>query len=78
MRQEEPGLGGPLGPLSALRARSSPSRPPRRATGWGGWAWKRRTTACRPLLKLNPPPLSHHWLVLFARPPENWTWCMKG
>ena len=69
MRQEEPGLGGPLGPLAVLRqvvpfeATASSDR-----LGWVGLEAARYRAA--PASELNPPALTHHWLVLFTRPPE--------
>ncbi len=69
MRQEEPGLGGPLGPLAALRkiipfeAAAASDR-----LGWVGLQAARYHAA--PASELNPPALTHHRLVLFARPPE--------
>ncbi len=69
MRQEETGPGAPLGPLAALRqvvpfeASAASDR-----LGWVGLEAARYRVS--PASELNPPPLTHHWLVLFARPPE--------
>src|SRR5439155_7079290 len=69
MRQEEAGPGEPLGPLAALRpfvpfeASAASDR-----LGWVGLEAARYRVS--PASELNPPPLTHHWLVLFARPPE--------
>src|SRR3954454_24875989 len=69
MRQEEPGLGGPLGPLAALRkiipfeATAASDR-----LGWVGLEAARYRAA--PAAELNPPALTYDRLVLFARPPE--------
>jgi AraC family transcriptional regulator len=69
MRQQEPGLGDPLGPLAALRkiipyeAAAASDR-----LGWVGLEAARYREA--PASELNPPALNHHRLVLFARPPE--------
>jgi AraC family transcriptional regulator len=69
MRQEEPGRGGPLGPLAALRqiipfeADAASDR-----LGWVGLEAARYRAA--PASELNPPGLTHHRLVLFARPPD--------
>jgi AraC family transcriptional regulator len=69
MPQEEPRPGDPIGPLGALRqvvpfeAVAASDR-----LGWFGLEAARYHLS--PAYELNPPPLSHHWLVLFARPPE--------
>ncbi len=69
MRQEEPGLGGPLEPLAALRsfvpfeAAASSNR-----LGWVGLEAARYRAS--PASELHQPALTHHGLVLFARPPE--------
>jgi AraC family transcriptional regulator len=69
MRHEEPGPGDPLGPLAALHkhvpfeADASSDR-----LGWAGLEAARYRAA--PPSELHPPPLTHHWLVLYARPPE--------
>jgi AraC family transcriptional regulator len=69
MRQEEPELGGPLGPLAALRkivpfdATATSDR-----LRWVGLEAARYCAA--PASEFNPPPLSHHWLVLVTRPPQ--------
>src|SRR6266513_4305712 len=68
MRQDEPGLGGPLGSLAALRkvvpfeAAAASDR-----LGWVGLEAARYWAA--PDSELDPPPLTHHWLVLVTRPP---------
>jgi AraC family transcriptional regulator len=69
MHQEEPGHGDPIGPLAALRkilpfeADASSER-----LGWVGLEAARYRAA--PASELQPPALTHHRLVLFARPPE--------
>ncbi|HEV3080457.1 MAG TPA: AraC family transcriptional regulator [Gemmataceae bacterium] len=69
MRQEEAGLGGPLEPLAALRsfvpfeAAASSNR-----LGWVGLEAARYRAS--PASELHQPALTHHGLVLFARPPE--------
>jgi AraC family transcriptional regulator len=69
MHQEEPGPVGPLGPLAALRqiipfeAAAASDR-----LGWAGLEAARYRAA--PASELNPPAITHHRLVLFARPPE--------
>src|SRR5262245_41078757 len=69
MRQEEPGRVDPLGPLAVLRkiipfeADAASDR-----LGWVGLEAARYRAA--PASELNPPALTHHRLVLLARPPE--------
>jgi AraC family transcriptional regulator len=69
MRQEEPGLGGPLGPFATLRkfvpfeAEASSDR-----LGWAGLEAARYRRA--PSSELDPLTMTHHWLVLVIRPPE--------
>src|SRR5262245_22178065 len=69
MRQEEAKFGGPLGPLAALRkivpfeATAASDR-----LGWVGLEAARfRDT---PASELHLPASTHHWLVLYTRPPE--------
>src|SRR5690242_15875790 len=68
MRQEEPGLSGPLRPLDwrkilPFNAATSSDR-----LGWVGLEAARYRTS--PAFELNQPVITHHMLVLFARPPE--------
>ena len=69
MRQEEPSLGGPLGPLEALRkilpieADAASDR-----LGWVGLEAARYRAALAS--EYNPPAVTHHRLILIARPPE--------
>jgi AraC family transcriptional regulator len=69
MRQNNPGGDGPLGPLAALRT-ILPFKPAATSDrlGWVGVeaAHYRAASAA----ELHPPALSHHRLILFARPPE--------
>jgi AraC family transcriptional regulator len=69
MRQEEPKRDSPLGPLAALR-RILPFEPDAASDrlGWVGMEAARFRAA--PAAELNPPALTHHRLVLFARPPD--------
>jgi AraC family transcriptional regulator len=69
MRQENPGRGSSLGPLAALRniLPFEPSATSDRL-GWLGLEAARYRAA--PAAELHPPALTHHRLVLFARPPE--------
>jgi AraC family transcriptional regulator len=69
MRQEEPERGGPPGPLAVWRkilpieAAAASDR-----LGWVGLEAARYRAA--PAWEYNPPALTHHRLVLSARPPE--------
>jgi AraC family transcriptional regulator len=69
IHQEEPGRGDANGPLAAVHqvvpfeAAAASDR-----LGWVGLEAARYSLA--PEYEVNPPPLTHHWLVLFARPPE--------
>src|SRR4051794_27490831 len=69
MRHEEPELGDPLRPLAALRqfvpfeAAAASDR-----LGWAGLEAPRYRAA--PASEINQPVITHHMLVLFARPPE--------
>src|SRR5438270_5511871 len=70
MPEQEPAGGAPLGPIAALRrvvpfeATAASDR-----LGWAGLEAARYRVS--PASELYPPPLTHHWLVLFARPPED-------
>ena len=69
MRQDEPGVGGPLEPLAVLR-KIVPFEPTAASDrlGWVGMeAARYRAT---PAFELNQPALTHHMLVLSTRPPE--------
>jgi AraC family transcriptional regulator len=66
MRQEEPERGGPLGPLAFRKPFEADASSDR--LGWVGLEAERfRAT---PAFELNQPPLTHHKLVLYTRPPE--------
>jgi AraC family transcriptional regulator len=69
MGTEGAGLGGPLGPLAELR-KIIPFEPAAVSDrlGWSGLAAALYRAA--PAAELSPPALTHHRLVLFARPPE--------
>jgi AraC family transcriptional regulator len=68
MRPHEPGRGDRIGPLDWLK--NIPFEPAA-ASGRLGWvgleAARYRAT---PAAEYNPPALTHHWFVLFVRPPE--------
>src|SRR4051794_15346238 len=69
MPQEEPGCGDPLGPLAAMReivpfeADATSDR-----LGWTVLEAARYRAA--PTSDVDSPALTHHWLVLVDRPPE--------
>src|SRR5260370_34836077 len=69
MRREDRGIGGPVGPLAVGR-----KAPPIEAAaasdrlGWVGLEAARYRAA--PAWEYYPPALTHHRLVLCARPPE--------
>ena len=66
MRQEEPGLGGPLGPF-AVRRKVEPCASSVRL----GWVGLEAACYCEtPAAELDRPALTHHRLILFGRPPE--------
>jgi AraC family transcriptional regulator len=69
LRQQERGRGDPLGPLAALRP-LVPFEPAASSArlGWVGLEAAHYRAA--PASEVNPPPLTHHWLVLITRPPE--------
>src|SRR6516162_9092515 len=68
MRQEELGRGNPLGPLDWLKNVPHETAASSDRLGWVGLEAAR----CRatPAFELNLPPLTHHRILLFARPPE--------
>jgi AraC family transcriptional regulator len=68
MRQEETGHGDPIGPLDWLRRIPFQAAAASHQLGWVGLeAARYRAT---PASEYNPPPITHHWFVLFVRPPE--------
>jgi AraC family transcriptional regulator len=68
MRQDEPGRGDPIGPLDWLKIVPFASVAASQRLGWVGLEAVRYRTA--PPFELNPPAITHHRLVLFARPPD--------
>jgi AraC family transcriptional regulator len=66
--QQERGLSGLLGPLDWLKIVPVEPAATSDRLGWVGLeAARYRAT---PASELNQPALTHHWLMLFARPPE--------
>jgi AraC family transcriptional regulator len=77
MREEIPADRRPLGPLATLRqvvpfeATAASDR-----LGWAGLEAARYSAP--PDSEINSPGLTHHWLVLFTRPPEELDLCYDG
>src|SRR5947208_6508657 len=69
MRQEEPGLGGPLGPIELRKLVPFEPRAASDPLGWVGLEAARYRAA--PTSEINLSPLTHHTLVLITRPPED-------
>jgi AraC family transcriptional regulator len=76
MREEELRRGDPIGPLDWLK--SAPFEPAAASDrlGWVGLEAVRCRAA--PAFELNTPALTHHRLVLFARPPEELDMLFEG
>ena len=71
MRQEEPGLGGPLGITATLRKILNIPFEATATSDWPGQVGLEAARYCEtPAFECNPPALIHHRLVLFGRPPE--------
>ena len=68
MRQEEPGPGGPLGPIELRKAVPFEPCAASDPLGWVGVEAARYREA--PASEIDLSPLTHHTLILFARPPE--------
>jgi AraC family transcriptional regulator len=77
VRQEELGRGGPLRPLAALR-KFVPFEPAAASDrlGWVGLEAVRYRAS--PAFEVNKPAMTHHGLVLFARPPEDMDLVYEG
>ena len=74
MRQEEPERGGLLGPLAFRKPFEADASSDR--LGWVGLVAERfRAT---PAFELYQPPLTHHKLVLYTRPPEELDMRVEG
>src|SRR5262249_8050089 len=68
MPQEEPERGNPLGPLDWLRLLPHEAAPSSNRLGWVGLEAARYQAASA--AERNQPIITHHMLILFARPPE--------
>jgi hypothetical protein len=68
MPEKEPGRGEPIGPLDWLEV--LPLKPVASSDRLGGVGLEAARYRASPAFELNQPALTHHMLVLFARPPE--------
>ena len=68
MRQQEPRHGDPIGPLDWRKFVPFEAAAASDRLGWVGLEAVRYRAA--PASELNPPAMTHHRLILFARPPE--------
>src|SRR5262249_17532643 len=69
MRQDEPEHGDPIGPLDWLRVRGNDGVAASSGR-LGGVGLEAARLQAAPAFAFNPPALTHHRLILFARPPE--------
>ncbi len=69
MRQEEPGLDGPLAPLDLRKIALGEAAATSDRRGWVGLDLE-HTAVQRPASELSLPAIAHHRLVLFIQPPE--------
>ena len=68
MQQEEPRRGDPIGPLDWRKILPFEADAASDRLGWVGLEAARYREP--PASEINLPPLTHHSLILFARPPE--------
>jgi AraC family transcriptional regulator len=79
MRQEEPGLGGPLGITATLRKILNIPFEATATSDWPGQVGLEAARYCEtPAFECNPAALIHHRLVLFGRPPEEMDLLYEG
>src|SRR5260370_35231473 len=69
MRREDRGIGGPVGPLAVGR-KAPPIEVDAASDQLGGVGLEAARYRAAPTWEYNPPALTHHRLVLSARPPE--------
>jgi AraC family transcriptional regulator len=69
MRQEDPGVSGPLGPIELRKAVPFEPTASSDLLGWAGLEAARYREA--PASEISLSPLTHHTLVLINRPPEH-------
>ena len=68
MQQEQPGGGGPLAPLDLRKIGPIEAAAASDRLGWVGLEAVRYREA--PAGEIDQPPMTHHTLVLYTRPPE--------
>jgi hypothetical protein len=68
MREEQPRGGDSIGPLDWLKNIPHEAVAASDRLGWVGLEAARYRAA--PASEYNPPALTHHWFVLFIRPPQ--------
>jgi AraC family transcriptional regulator len=68
MQQEEAGHGGPLSPLDWRKRGPFLADAASDRLGWVGLEAARYSV--EPAFEVHPPALTHHWLILVTRPPE--------
>jgi AraC family transcriptional regulator len=76
MQYEEPGRGDPIGPPDWLKLVPFEPAAASARLGWVGLEATRYCTASAS--EYNPPAITHHWLVLFIRPPEELDLAYEG
>ena len=69
MREKKPLRGGHIGPLDWLKTIPFAATAASERLGWVGLEAARYRAA--PASEYHPPAFTHHWFVLFIRPPEN-------
>src|SRR5262252_4425449 len=76
MAEEEPGRGNPIGPLDWLKLLPHEAAASSDRLGWVGLEAARYRAASA--AERNQPILTHHLLILYARPPEELAWRYEG
>jgi AraC family transcriptional regulator len=76
MRQDGPGRGGAIGPLDWLKRVPFEAAAASDRLGWVGLEAAR--FRAEPASELDQPALTHHWLILHARPPEELDFRFEG
>jgi hypothetical protein len=76
MRQDEPRHGDPIGPKDWHKLLPFEPAPASDRLGWAGL--EAASAPAAPSAELDRPPLTHHTLVLFTRPPEQFELLYDG